>query len=60
MNEDYHWEPQPHVWLDCIKKMSELDHHTFENIEENICGEDVVTFVCRHCQQQHKSRVFMT
>lgn len=59
MNDAY--EPTVYVLLPCAQ-MEKVDASTvkFVNIEEGMRGEDVYTFVCPKCDEQHKSVAFST
>lgn len=43
------------VYLACTGEWIKETKVTVENIEEDIQGRDVLTFMCPECKQQHKS-----
>ena len=53
-------EPIPRVMLQCNKAWVAIDDVEFEGIQENIFGEDVVTFVCPVCKKSHDSKVYVS
>ena len=46
------------VILVCNGQWIEVESVEFLDIEENMAGEDVMTFTCPACQETHKSRIY--
>lgn len=46
------------VYLSCIKEFIDETKVELVNIEEGPMGEDIMTFKCPNCGQEHKSKRF--
>lgn len=49
---------QMYVTLSCNKEEASVEEIEVENIEEDIYGADVVTYLCPLCEEYHKSNVY--
>jgi hypothetical protein len=48
---------EPQVHCDNCEKWINVDTTEFENIEEGLYGQDVMTFICPICKKKSKSDV---
>ena len=56
--EKFFRKPKPKVHCKDCKMFVDVDDIEFVDIEEDIQGVDVMTYVCPHCKKQQKSKVF--
>lgn len=56
--EDYEPERNIDVYAECNGEFIPEEKTKFVDIEEDISGSDVITFICPICQEQHKSLRF--
>ena len=52
------WEKKLKVHCGTCHKFVDEDLVQFINIEEDIQGVDVETFICPYCRKEHKSKIF--
>lgn len=52
------YERKPKVHCVNCKVFVNVDETEFVNIEEDIQGVDVMTYICPHCKKEQKSKIF--
>jgi hypothetical protein len=58
MKDKYKYKKKINVNCTKCRKWVDEDLTTFVNIEEDIQGADILTFICPYCRTEQKSRRF--